>query len=150
MQGLIGWVGRGKYLGYSIQRTCRKCCTIQFHAKKKGKDSHIWTNSNQNEILTSHKTRALFHTFPLTLTLTLLFIKCVVQPRLFVTYLYVYVYDNISKDNNSKFFLLHQIRILSAGLGMAWNRDGLSCNGSNINSLRMIFVFLFLLCSLLL
>ena len=27
----------------------------------------------------------------------------VVHQGLFVTYLYVYVYDNISKDNNSKF-----------------------------------------------
>ena len=37
-------------------------------------------------------------------------------------YLYVYVYDNIAKDDNS-----YQTRILSAGLGMAWNREGLSC-----------------------
>jgi len=29
--------------------------------------------------------------------------KCNVRQRLFVTYLYVYVYNTISDDNNSKF-----------------------------------------------
>ena len=32
-------------------------------------------------------------------------------------------------------FQSHQTRILSAGLGMAWNRDGLSCNAEKIKLL---------------
>ena len=31
-------------------------------------------------------------------------VSCVVQQRIFVTYLYVYAYDNISKENTSKAF----------------------------------------------
>ena len=39
----------------------------------------------------------------------------------FLTYLYVYFYDN------NFGFQSHQTRILNAGLGMAWDRYGLSC-----------------------
>jgi len=88
----LNWLGRTRKIPWvTIQITCRKCCTIQFHAKKKGKDSHIWTNSNQNEILTSHKTRALFHTFPLTLTLTLLFIQNVLSNRDYLLIIYTFM-----------------------------------------------------------
>ena len=41
--------------------------------------------------------------------------KCVVKQILFVTYLYVYVYDNI-KDYLRIIIISHQICILSAGL----------------------------------
>ena len=49
------------------------------------------------------------------------FIQKVVHQGLFVTYLYVYVYDNNSKDNNTKIisFQSHHTRILNAGLGKA-------------------------------
>ena len=53
--------------------------------------------------------------------------KCDVQQRLFFTYLYVYVYDNIPKDNNSKF------PILSACLGMAWNQDEIFVKKCDMN-----------------
>ena len=36
------------------------------------------------------------------------------------------MHNTISDDNNSK-FPKYQIRMLSAGLGMAWKRCGLSC-----------------------
>ena len=44
MPALIGWVGR---VG---------SCAIQFHAKKNGNNSHIWTISNKNQILASYQT----------------------------------------------------------------------------------------------
>ena len=43
---------------------------------------------------------------------------------LLLIYMYMYVYNTISDDN----FQSHQIRMHSAGLGMAWNRYGLFCN----------------------
>ena len=43
-------------------------------------------------------------------------------PTDIICYLYVYVYDIIILS-----FQSHQIHILSAGLGMALNRDVLSC-----------------------
>ena len=40
-------------------------------------------------------------------------------------------------------FQSHQICILSVGLGMAWNRDGLSCNTNPPASLTLLDVYIF-------
>ena len=70
------------------------------------------------------------HTFSY-FSIKILFIpkKLDFQQGLIVTYLYVYRYDTILKEYSSKelSFQSHQVRILSAGLGTAHNRDGLSC-----------------------
>ena len=91
----------------------------------------ICTISIQNEILRSDKTRVLFHSFPI--SFFLLFIKntidtkkCNVQQRLFVNYLYMCIILFLMIIILS--FQSHQIRMLSAGSGMAWNRYGLSWN----------------------
>ena len=97
----------------------------------------MFDHSSLNQMQTCHQTYTchqtctfyhIFHScFFVYFSIKILSIQkiYVVHQGLFITYLYVYVYDNISKDNDSKFPKSPNPH-LSAGLGMAWNLYGLS------------------------
>ena len=69
----------------------------------------FFNHSSLNQMQTCHQTCTFYHTFPFVLfsyfSIKILFLQkiYVVHQGLFVTYLYVYVHDNIFKDNYSKF-----------------------------------------------
>ena len=133
MPSLIGWVGprykRWNNLGNN-SNTCRKSCAIQFHAKKKVVNySHIWTISNQNEISTSRKTLShiSLNLFSLLFIKNTFYTKNALSNRDYFLLIYTFICRITFLGIIILSFQSHHIRILNAGMGMACNREGLSC-----------------------